>query len=412
MDRPADSGASKAPPNILLAKIVPFDTLGNSGYHIFRINSLGDRDLMSQSHCQMMIDAIDRGMISTDADGRVLLVNRTARDILKTVKDFEVGSELGDFFPAGAELAALVIKTGEPVQGRLSADFDCKLVLDVLPIRRGESIEGAVLSFACLEDFEALAKRLNLYGRLDEKFGAIFKLSSDGIWVSDGQGTVLRINRASEKLNGITAEDVVGKNIRDIVGAGLIDSSATLAVLERRRRVNMMQYVSRTKKHLLLTGTPLFDDDGLISLVVVNERDITQLNAVKRQLEHNRMVTEKYKDELLTLSMREVKDDPIVAESEEMTQVLEVAGKLARMGASNILLLGESGTGKGLLAKYIHNNSPRRDKPFIQINFAALPENLLEAELFGYERGAFTGGPRKGQGRLVRTGPGRDPVSG
>ena len=183
-------------------------------------------------------------------------------------------------------------------------------------------------------------------------------------------------------MNGIRADDVVGTHIRSVVDRDLIDTSATLRVLETKKQVNMLQYVSRTQKHLLLTGTPLFDENDNISLVVVNERDLTQLNATKEQLEQQRQVSQKYMETLTELSMQELRDEQIVAESPQMQAVLRTALKLAHMDLSNILLLGESGTGKGLLAKYIHNKSPRREKPFIQINCAALPETLLEAELF------------------------------
>jgi transcriptional regulator with PAS, ATPase and Fis domain len=80
-----------------------------------------------------------------------------------------------------------------------------------------------------------------------------------------------------------------------------------------------------------------------------------------------------------------------------MRHVLQTALKLAHIGASNILILGESGVGKGLLAKLLHQSSPRNQNPFVEINCAALPENLLEAELFGYEKGAFTGASEKGK---------------
>jgi transcriptional regulator with PAS, ATPase and Fis domain len=95
--------------------------------------------------------------------------------------------------------------------------------------------------------------------------------------------------------------------------------------------------------------------------------------------------------------MLELKRQKIVSESEQMREILKTAFKLARMEVTDILLLGESGTGKGLLAKFIHNNSKRKRKPFIQINCAALPENLLEAELFGYEKGAFSGAREQGK---------------
>jgi transcriptional regulator with PAS, ATPase and Fis domain len=177
----------------------------------------------------------------------------------------------------------------------------------------------------------------------------------------------------------------------------LFDRSVTLEVLETKRQVSILQYIKKTGKCLLLTGTPTFDEEGEIFLIVTNERDMTQLNVMKEMLEQTRMETEKFKDELNELNLLELKEQEIVAESEMMRQVLKAGLKLAKMNASNILILGESGTGKGLLAKFIHKNGKRHDKPFIQINCAALPENLLEAELFGYEKGAFTGAREQGK---------------
>ena len=104
---------------------------------------------------------------------------------------------------------------------------------------------------------------------------------------------------------------------------------------------------------------------------------------------------------LASLSMQEIKEQKIVAESHEIREILKTALKIAQMEVTGILLLGESGTGKGLLAKFIHDCGKRKSKPFIQINCAALPENLLEAELFGYEKGAFSGAGSQGKPGLV-----------
>jgi transcriptional regulator with PAS, ATPase and Fis domain len=188
--------------------------------------------------------------------------------------------------------------------------------------------------------------------------------------------------------------------VADLVNGGLFDRSVTLEVIETKRQVSVIQKIKRTGKLLLATGTPAFDDEGNIFLVVVNERDMTQLNAIQKQLEQSRMVTEKYKNKLAELSLLELKDQEIVAEDKKMRQVLYLALKLAHLSASDILILGESGTGKGLLAKFIHKNSNRNKKPFVQINCATLPENLLEAELFGYEKGAFTGARKEGKAGL------------
>ena len=158
-----------------------------------------------------------------------------------------------------------------------------------------------------------------------------------------------------------------------------------------------MQYIGRTDKYLLATGTPAFDENGNVFLVVVNERDMTELNSLRKQIEQGEQLTEKFRDRLADLSLLELMQNEIIAESEKMRHVLQMAIKLSRIDATNILILGESGTGKGLLAKLIHKNSLRCKNPFVEINCAALPEHLLEAELFGYEKGAFTGASKKGK---------------
>lgn len=228
----------------------------------------------------------------------------------------------------------------------------------------------------------------------------IFTRSADGLMICDGQGRILKMNQAAERLNGIKASEVVGKDVRTLVAEGQINRSATQEVLETRRQVSLVQTTPRSGYSLLVTGTPVFDDAGDIAFVVVNERDISLIRDMKQKLAQVRQESEKMREELTELTLRELEDNNIVAQSPSMKQAVHLALKLARIGASNILLQGESGTGKGLLAKFIHKHSQRSGNPFIQINCAALPENLLEAELFGYEKGAFTGARETGKAGL------------
>ncbi len=213
----------------------------------------------------------------------------------------------------------------------------------------------------------------------------------------DGDGVVLKVNPAGEKLIGIRAQDVIGKNIAHLAEKDVIDQALTPHVLKARHPVTKLLYVLKTEKYIMSSGIPVFDEDGNIILVVVTEYDMTTLNSLQVQLEELRDVADKYKDELAHIKLMDFKKHGIISESQEMKQVLNVSLKLARLGVSNILLLGESGTGKGLIAQFIHNNSNRVKNPFIQINCAALPESLLEAELFGFEKGAFTGAGIKGK---------------
>lgn len=346
---------------------------------------------------EQIINAASDGVIATDAGGRMVFINQEAEKILGFNQEKIIGSYIPDILPMTGSLVLKCLETGEPQLGRHIFGKSLSLVVNITTIRSDGRVLGTVCNFQRMRQFELAAQELESYKYLNKQLDAIFKSSSDGIWVCDGKGKVIKINEASEKLNGIEAAAIIGKNVAEILEIGLFDRSVTLEVLQAKRQVSMLQYVKRTKKHLLVTGTPAFDEEGNVFLVVVNERDMTQLNGMREQLEHTRTVKEKFKDELAELRMLELKKQEIIAESEEMRQVLRTALKLAHLGASNILLLGESGTGKGLLAKFIHKNSTRKKKPFVQINCAALPETLLEAELFGYEKGAFTGASEQGK---------------
>jgi len=351
--------------------------------------------------CERMLASLSNGVIATDRDGRIVFMNPQAGEILKLNVNRVMGAYIPDVLPMTGPLVIKCLETGKPHLGHHILGKSVSLVVNITTIRKGGQPLGAVCCLQGMDEFEHSARKLASYQRQNMELQAIFRSSSDGIWLCDGAGTVLNINPTSETFNGIRAQDIIGRNVAALVAEGLFDRSATLEVLETKRQVSISQYVKRTEKYLLVTGTPVFDDEGNLSLVVSNERDMTQLNTVREQLEEHRQVTEKFKDELTALSMQELKEEGIVAVSEAMRETLRVASRLARLEASNILILGESGSGKGLLAKFIHKNSRRGRMPFIQINCAALPETLLEAELFGYEKGAFTGAATQGKAGLI-----------
>jgi PAS domain S-box-containing protein len=357
--------------------------------------------MSAQPDFQLIVDSSSNGVIAADASGHITYINAMAERILGFRPAQVLGRYITEVLPLTGPLVIKCLDSGEPQLGRHILGKSVDLVVNITTMVKAGRLQGAVCNFQGMREFEDTAQRLQSYIRLNQQFKAIFASSSDGIWVCDGKGTVIDVNEASERLNSIKAEEIIGKNVRDLLASRLFDRSVTLEVLETRRQASVMQYIARTGKYLLATGTPAFDDQGRLFLVVVNERDMTQLNAIREELEHSHMVAARIKDELAELSLRELREQQIVAESEAMRQVLRTALKLARLNVSNILILGESGTGKGLLAKFIHNSSTRRKLPIVQINCAALPETLLEAELFGYEKGAFTGAGEQGKAGLI-----------
>jgi len=339
----------------------------------------------------------NHGIVATDEGGLITFINKRAKTILGFGKKRIVGRHIGEQMPKTGKLVADCLKTGKPQSGSHVFGKRANLVVNINPIKEQREVKGAVCYFLTMEEFEITAKNLKSIDSLDKQFKAVFESSSDGIWICDHEGKVISINGASEKLGGIKRQDIIGENVSDIIKNGLYSNYVTDEVIQTKQPVSQLQYIKNTNKTVLCTGIPVFDDSGNLSLVVINERDITQLEAMKLQLEETRKERERYKDELAELSMQELKDQKVIAESEQMREIFRIALKIAHMQVTGILLLGESGTGKGLLAKFIHKSGDREKKPFIQINCAALPENLLEAELFGYEKGAFSGAGSQGK---------------
>jgi PAS domain S-box-containing protein len=240
----------------------------------------------------------------------------------------------------------------------------------------------------------SLLAEARAYAALAREQDAIINSTSEGLWICDADATVLRVNPASERLNDIRARDVVGRNMRDLVAEGLFDRSATLEVIRTRAPVNMLQ--SRGGRTLMLTGAPVFDDAGQLIRVVVNEKDLTEIDALRRQLEEQEALKDRIRDQMLERQLEESESQRFIARSPPMQRALRQAIKVAAVD-STVLLLGESGVGKGLVAELIHKHSSRAKRPLIKINCGAIPESLIEAELFGYEKGAFTGAQASGK---------------
>ncbi len=225
---------------------------------------------------------------------------------------------------------------------------------------------------------------------LNWEHDAIIDSSSDGLFVCDGKGVILRANPASERINRASAAQLVGRDYLDAAREGLVIlPSAALEAIEKREQVSLLQE-NRFGRKLVSTATPVFDDTGELIRVVVSERDITETDRLQRQLEEQQLLGDQFRHQVLELQQQQLENQPIIAKSPCMVKTLKQALKLSEVD-STVLLLGESGVGKGLIADLIHQNSRRAARPIIKLNCGAIPETLIEAELFGYERGAFTG---------------------
>ena len=238
-----------------------------------------------------------------------------------------------------------------------------------------------------------------------EHFDALLNASSDGFVVVDAQGTVLKVNKAYVRIAGLSEEDIVNRNIGTLVKKGVLRHSVSLEVIKRRIPITMMHTYS-TGRTALVTGTPVFDEDGRLVLVIVNVRDITQLNKLRERLGHEAVAGDLNESIFMSPEYADPPTFNFVIHSDKMKRCLWSALKVAKYD-SPVLILGESGVGKGRFARLIHDASAQREGPFVHLNCGAIPEPLVESELFGYERGAFTGAlstGKAGQFELAQNG--------
>lgn len=224
----------------------------------------------------------------------------------------------------------------------------------------------------------------------------LLESSYDGIWITDHVGKILFANSANAKLLGVPRSELENKTTQELQDEGVFQTSAILEALQTRQQVSRVCNNPRTCLTVLATATPVFNEAGDIQYIFNNVRDITALNEMRESLQDKDEIIRQQNSQLETMKLQ-LGVGTIVANSKAFTQVVELARRAATFDGATVLILGESGTGKEVISELIVNTSPRKDKPYLQINCGAIPENLIESELFGYEKGAFTGADAKGR---------------
>ena len=236
----------------------------------------------------------------------------------------------------------------------------------------------------------------NSYRQVIQNLEAIIDSSYDGISITDCEGRVLKVNPSWEKITGLSASEVVGRKMEDLEREGYFWKAIPPLVLKHRKRITQPSRVIKTSRDVLVTGNPIFDENGNLSIVATNVRDMTDLNKLNKQLARSKKFAKEYFCKLEKLQRQQNDLGDIVAVSKKTRDVVELALRVASVDIP-VLIQGETGVGKEILAKLIHKKSSRSKGMLMKINCGAIPETLLESELFGYEKGAFTGAREDGK---------------
>ncbi|OQP17758.1 sigma-54 interaction domain-containing protein [Geobacillus zalihae] len=325
------------------------------------------------------------GMIVVDEYAYITDMNQSAAELLEVDKDKVIGKHILTVLPSSGLPRVLETRQTEFHQEVELANGK-KLITTRIPIIDDNGkLFGALAVFKDITELVALAEEITDLKEVRMMLEAIIHSSEEAISVVDENGNGILINPAYTRLTGLTEEDVIGKPATADIAEG---ESMHMQVLKTRRPVRGARMKVGPKNRDVIVNVAPIIVDGVLKGSVGVIHDVSEIQRLTAELNRARQI-------IRTLEAKYSFAD-IVGESEEMKVAIEQA-KLAAKTPATILLRGESGTGKELFAHAIHNASDRKYNKFIRVNCAAIPETLLESELFGYEEGAFSGARRGGK---------------
>ena len=347
---------------------------------------------LMQTHPQLqaLADATARMMIVVDQNGIISLLSKLAQERLEITS----GSSLDKEFP-GFWLHVCKVLDGSQTNCEIPLQIAGReYLVGINPFIEADLISAAVCVLVDGTQLDTMIRQLPSFQTLSRELDTIIDSSSDGLFVCDADANVIRMNPASEKIHNLSASEIIGRNMRELIKNGFIDHSAALEASKSKQAVSLLQ--DKDGHKLISLATPVFDEQGELIRIVVSERDITEIDNLQHELEKQEAIKDGFRDQMLAMQHAELESQQIIARSPTMVRALQQAIKVAKADSS-VLILGETGVGKGLIADLIHKNSDRFEQPLIKINCGAIPETLIEAELFGYEKGAFTGALSSGK---------------
>lgn len=323
---------------------------------------------------------IESGLLVVDNQHTIIIYNTEAERLFGIPAREVLGRKVTEVFPDSR--LPEVVDTKEPILGYTREIGKSTIVVNTTPIIENDEIKGAISTFEDVSRLVQISWEFEEVKELKERYLQILEAVQDGICVFDREGTVTYINGS---YNEITGENISeGDNIHEISPNG-----SRMRVLEKGQKI--MGEISQKKngKSVVANIVPIIVNQqitGGISVV----KNLSEIEELIDRISHLSAKTEYLEEELHRRKKLNPAFNRIVGVSNKLYDAMKLAAKTADNNF-NVLIRGESGTGKELIAEAIHYSSERATQPFIRVNCAAIPENLLESEMFGHVKGAYTG---------------------
>jgi PAS domain S-box-containing protein len=377
---------------------------------------------------RVMVETMNEGAITLASDGTILYCNQRFADIVKGPLEKVIGSSIYPYI-SSTDLQLFEALVERDLKGNSKGELALQaggenfvpVLLSVSPLQRTD-MPGAVC--AVMVDITERKKMEEALKTSETRYRRLFEAAQDGILILDAEtGQIVDVNPFLLEMLGYSHEELLGKKLWEIGTFRDIEASkATSSELKSKGYVRYHDLPLETKE-----GRPIavefVSNVYLVNhykVIQCNIRDTTERKLIAEALKKSHNELERQAVELRTAlsEIKTLKDqleieniyfrqeikmrhqfDHILGQSDGLKYVLYRAEQVAPM-STTVLILGETGTGKELIAAAIHNMSPRKDRPLITVNCASLPGNLIESELFGREKGAFTGADTRQIGRF------------
>jgi len=331
----------------------------------------------------LILSSVADGVFTIDRNRIITSFNRAAESITGWKQEEVLGKPCSEIFHSSL--------CGDDCMLLKAIDSNSMYVDQSIFIKNkdGDSIPVTISSAPLFDDFGNIIGGIETFRDNTSSIRESLILDSiaDGVFTVDRNWCITSFNRAAEEITGWAREDAMGKSCSDIFHSSICGKNCAIAESLYKgtpvaNRSITIRDVQGSKVPISISAAPLTDHEGNIIGGVETFRDLTTITTLRQQLH------QKYNF------------DAIISKSVTMQRLFSIMPDIAR-SPSTVLILGESGTGKELVARALYNASERKEKPFVVVNCAALPETLLESELFGYKAGAFTDARKDRQGRFA-----------
>ncbi len=359
------------------------------------ITSLFKEERMLGTRLKAMYQAMHNALISINVDSRINFINRSAEQLFD-IEYRQVENCLLDEVLPGLEMDS-VLGQGLVEIGVNYSTGQVATMVNKTPLIDDSRVVGAIAIFQDITDLESIAQEMETVKRLNQTLRAVLDIGYDALVVVNEDGLIVLVNRVFLDFIRLKEEAVISQPIIDILENSRLHIVARTGIPE----LNDIQFVGG--KPYVVSNMPIVREGHIIGAVgKISFRRVEELRDLAQKLEtmDNRLTH--FQEELKKARFRErpFRFEDIITINQAMQDIIQEAMQAAQ-GLSTVLISGESGVGKELVAQAIHQASPRSDAPFVKVNCAAIPENLLESEFFGYEQGAFTGAQPGGKQGLL-----------